>query len=429
MEFRILGPLEAEVGGQLLPLRGRRQRSLLALLLLSANEVVPDDRLLEDLWGDEPPASGRAALRVRISQLRKALGEAGAALLTRPPGYVLHVEPDRIDARLFERLAGTGREQLGAGSADLAAMTLREALGLWRGPALADVAYESFAQAEIARLEELRRTAIEDRIDADLALGRHAEVVGELEALVAAEPLRERLRGQLMLALYRSGRQADALAAYRDARQVLVDELGIEPGRALAELEAAVLRQDPALDPPAAQAVERQPAPEAESAGERKLVTVIAADLAGPGPDDPERAVRLLERFREAMEDEIDEAGGRLEAVAGDALTAVFGAPVAQEDHAERALHAALAMRRRLNAIFGGELALRVGVDSGEVVVGRGDSSPARPSAGRRGSRSRRSPAPSSSASARPPRRGRRSSSGRRQPSARAAPAARSCGS
>ena len=168
MEFRILGPLEAEVGGQLLPLRGRRQRSLLALLLLSANEVVPDDRLLEDIWGDEPPASGRAALRVRVSQLRKTLGDAGTALLTRPPGYVLHVEPDRIDARLFECLAGQGREQLGAGSADLAAMTLRESLGLWRGPALADVAYETFAQAEIARLEELRRTAIEERIDADL---------------------------------------------------------------------------------------------------------------------------------------------------------------------------------------------------------------------------------------------------------------------
>ena len=377
MEFRVLGPLEAEVGGQILPLRGRRQRALLALLLLSANEVVPDDRLLEDLWGDQPPTSGRAALRVRISQLRKALGEAGAALLTRPPGYVLHAEPDRIDARLFERLYAEGRRQLTEGSAELAAMTLREALGLWRGPALADFAYESFAQAEITRLEELRRTALEEQIDADLALGRHTELVGELESLVAAEPLRERLRGQLMLALYRAGRQADALAAYRDGRAILVGELGIEPGRALADLEAAMLRQDPELEAPQRPRLGAVSAPtaHADPAEERKLVTVIAADLAGPVPlsvtEDPERAGLLLERIRAAMEAEIDEAGGRLETVAGDALTAVFGAPVAQEDHAERALHAALSMRRRLDELFGGTLALRIGVDSGEVVVGR----------------------------------------------------------
>ena len=376
MEFRVLGPLEVEVGGQLLPLRGRRQRALLALLLLSANEVVPDDRLLEDLWGNEPPASGRAALRVRISQLRKALGEAGDALLTRPPGYVLHVEPDRIDARLFERLYGEGRRQLAEGAAELAAMTLREGLGLWRGPALADFAYETFAQTEIARLEELRRAAFEERIDADLALGRHVELVGELEALVVTEPLRERLRGQLMLALYRSGRQADALAAYRDVRQGLVEELGIEPGRSLAELETAILHQDPALDAPepTGAVVETPPAP-AEPAEERKLVTVVAADLAGPAPlgaaDDPERAGLLLKRFRAAMEAELDEAGGRVEAIAGDALTAVFGAPVAQEDHAERALHAALSMRHRLDELFGGSLALRIGIESGEVVVGR----------------------------------------------------------
>ena len=372
MEFRVLGPLEAEVGGQLLPLRGRRQRALLALLLLSANEVVPDDRLLDDLWGDEPPSSGRAALRVRVSQLRKALGEAGSALLTRPPGYVLHVEPDRIDSRLFERLLGEGRRQLAEGSPELAALTLREALGLWRGPAFADVAYESFAQAEIARLEELRLAAIEEQVAADLELGRHAELVGELESLVAAEPLRERLRGQLMLALYRSGRQADALAAYRDARTSLVDELGIEPSRALADLEAAILRQDPALEPPERPALAAvEPAP--EPAEERKLVTVIAADLAGPGPlaDDPERAGLLLERYHEAMGAEIEEAGGHLEAVAGDALTIVFGAPVAQEDHPERALHAALSMRHRLDELFGGALALRVGIESGEVVVGR----------------------------------------------------------
>ncbi len=372
MEFRILGPLEAEIGGQLLPLRGRRQRALLALLLLNANEVVPDDRLLEDLWGAEPPSSGRAALRVRVSQLRKALGEGGSSLLTRPPGYVLHVEHDRIDARLFERLLGAGRKQLAEGSPQMAALTLREALALWRGPALADLAYESFTQPEIARLEELRRAGLEEQIEADLALGRHPELVGELESLVAAEPLRERLRGQLMLALYRSGRQADALAAYRDGRRKLVDDLGIEPGRPLAELEAAILRQDPELElpePARVRVAEKRP----ESTQERKLVTVIAADLGAVGPliDDPERAGRLLERLWAVAETEIDEAGGRLEVSAGGALTAVFGAPVAQEDHAEHALHAALAVRHRVDELFGGALALRVGVESGEIVVGR----------------------------------------------------------
>jgi DNA-binding SARP family transcriptional activator len=375
MEFRVLGPLEVEVGGRLLPLRGRRQRGLLVLLVLNANEVVPDDRLLEDLWGDEPPSSGRAALRVRVSQLRKALGEGGSALMTRPPGYVLHVEPDRIDSRLFERLVGVGRTQLAEGAAELASMTLREALGLWRGPPLADVAYESFAQGEISRLEELRLAALEERVEADLALGRHAELVGELEALVAAEPLRERLRGQLMLALYRSGRQADALAAYREARQSLVEELGIEPSRALSDLEAAILRQDRDLEPPQTAPVERQES-QPRAVEERKLVTVIAVDLAGPAPlaDDPERAGQLLERYHEALEAEIDEAGGRLEAVAGDALTVVFGAPVAQEDHVERALHAALSMRHRLEELFGETLAPRVGVESGEIVVGRAPS-------------------------------------------------------
>ncbi len=381
MQFRILGPLEVEDGGLLLPLRGPKQRALLALLLLSANEVVPDDRLLEDLWPEEQPKSGRTALRVRVSQLRKTLEggrrEGRSILLARSPGYVLHAEPASIDARRFERLLAEGRAAL-EDDPETAAVTLRDALALWRGPALADFAYESFAQAEIARLEELRQAAVEARIDADLALGRHGELVGELEALVAAEPLRERQRGQLMLALYRSGRQADALAAYREGREHLVEELGIEPGRALQELEGAILRHDPALEAPAPPSRAAAPAPTPVAAlEERKLVTVVVADLAGTTalttPDDPERTGLLLERVREAMRQEIDEAGGMVESVAGDALTAVFGAPVAQEDHAERALHAALAMKHRLGELFGEDLALRVGVDTGEVVVGRAE--------------------------------------------------------
>ena len=385
MEFRILGPLEVEDGGLLLPLRGRKQRALLALLLLSANEVVPDDRLLEDLWSEKPPKSGRAALRVRVSQLRKTLDSerpegGGSLLLARSPGYVLHAEPGSIDARRFERLFSEGSKVL-QDDPDAAAATLREALVLWRGPALADFAYEPFAQPEIARLEELRQAAVEARIEADLALGRHGELVGELEALVAGEPTRERLRGQLMLALYRSGRQADALTLYREGRSRLVEELGLEPGRALQELESAILRHDPALDPAAPRT---RAAPVTETAApaleERKLVTVLVADLAGTtglaAADDPERTGLLLERVREAMRQEIDEAGGMVETVAGDALTAVFGAPVAQEDHAERALHAALAMRHRLDDLFGESLALRVGVDTGEVVVGRTPEGP-----------------------------------------------------
>ncbi len=227
-----------------MPLPGARQRALLAVLLLHANQLVSSDRLLDDLWGDEQPESGIAALRVRVSQLRKALGGAGGRLETRPSGYLLRVEPDELDLDRFCRLAGHA-----AGSEPhRAAESLRAALALWRGPALADLAYESFAQAAVGRLDELRCGALERRIDSDLALGRHADLLAELEELVAVEPLRERFRAQLMMALYRCGRQADALAAYRSARETLVEELGIEPGPALQELERAVLRQDPALE-------------------------------------------------------------------------------------------------------------------------------------------------------------------------------------
>lgn len=376
MEYRILGGLEVEDRGRPVPLRGPRQRALLVHLLVNANEVVPDERLLEDLWAGERPRSGRAALRVRVSQLRKALANGAEALLTRPPGYVLRVGADDLDVLRFERLLVEGRKALAAGRPDAAAETLRDGLALWRGPALADVAYDPWAQAEIVRLEELRRTALEERIDADLALARHAELVGELEALVAGEPLRERLRGQLMLALYRSGRQADALAAYRAARAALVQELGIEPGRALQELEGAMLRQDPFLDPPQEPVPAGEPGRPAAASpeAERKIVTVLAADLAGSRAlaeeSDPERSGALLARIVEVLRDTIDESGGRVEGVAGASLTAVFGAPVAQEDHAERALHAALALRRDVEGRFGTVVSLRIGLDTGEVVVG-----------------------------------------------------------
>ena len=248
MEFRILGPLEVWDGGCEVSLGGRKPRALLALLLLHPNEVVSADRLIDELWGEDPPERAAAALRVNVSRLRKALPQD--VLATRSPGYVIRVEPDELDLHRFERLVDEGRSLLARGLAADASERLREALSLWRGPALADFAYESFAQTAIARLEEIRLAAVELRIDADLALGRHDELVGELEALVAEQPLRERLRGYLMTALYRSGRQAEALDAYKDARRALVDELGIEPSAALQELERAILRQEPALNLP-----------------------------------------------------------------------------------------------------------------------------------------------------------------------------------
>jgi DNA-binding SARP family transcriptional activator len=244
MEFRILGPLEVVDGDSLVMLGGAKQRALLAILVLNANQVVSSDRLIDELWDEGSPESGRKALQVRVSQLRKALGSAGDLIVTRPPGYVLWLGGEQLDLYRFERLVGEADRAEPA----LAAAKLREALALWRGPALADLAYESFAQAPIMRLEELRVAALEMRIEADLALGRDAELVAELEALVAEHPLRERLRAQLMLALYRCGRQVDALAAYQRARGVLVGQLGIEPSPRLRELEQAILRQDASLE-------------------------------------------------------------------------------------------------------------------------------------------------------------------------------------
>ena len=246
MEFRILGPLEASDGADEISLGGPKPRALLALLLLHPNEVVPTDRLIDELWGEDSPEHAAAALRVNVSRLRKALPPD--VLTTRSPGYVIRVEPDALDLNRFERLVDEGRSLLARGLAADASDRLRDALSLWRGPALADFAYESFAQAAIARLEEIRLAALELRIDTDLALGRHDELVGEIETLVVEHPLRERLRSHLMTALYRSGRQAEALDAYQGARRELVDKFGIDPSPALQELERAILRQDPTLD-------------------------------------------------------------------------------------------------------------------------------------------------------------------------------------
>jgi len=242
MDFRVLGPLEAVADDRVVELKAAKPRALLAILLLHAGEPVSSDRLIEDLWAARPPATATKVMHTYLSQLRKALGND--VIVTRPGGYELRVEPGALDLHRFERLVTEARQS----DPPAAGEKLREALALWRGPPLGEFAFEPWAQGEIGRLEERRLAALQDRIDADLVVGRAAELVSELERLVAEHPLSERLRGQLMLALYRSGRQAEALEAYRAARATLVDELGIEPASALRRLERAILDQDPELD-------------------------------------------------------------------------------------------------------------------------------------------------------------------------------------
>jgi DNA-binding SARP family transcriptional activator/pimeloyl-ACP methyl ester carboxylesterase len=256
MRFGILGPLEARDREVPVRLGGRRQRALLARLLIDPNRTVAVDRLVDDLWGDDVPESAVKMVHIYVSQLRKLLPQG--MLVTRAPGYALELEPEAVDVARFTRLHGEGRAALAASEPATAAARLREALGLWRGAALAEFS-EPFAQTEGAHLEELHLACLEDRIEADLALGRHANLVGELEALVARLPLRERLRGQLMLALQRSGRHAEALDAYRQFRQTLDEQLGLEPSPSLRELERRILQHDPALDLPASPGPAEQP--------------------------------------------------------------------------------------------------------------------------------------------------------------------------
>ena len=280
LEYRLLGPLEV-AGDRVVQLGGPKQRATLALLLLNPNRVVPVDRLADDLYAGAAPVTALKQVQRQISELRKALGST-SAIETRSPGYTIRLAPEQLDLTVFERLTA---EALDAHEPEQAADLLRRALGLWRGPPLADLTYEPFARAPIERLEELRLAALERRIEADLALGRHAELVGELEELLVDHPLREQLREQLMLALYRSGRQAEALHAYRRARELLVREFGIEPAPALQQLERRILVQDPALDvPPAAP---------------RRLGTSVAADrsvlVVGAAEDDLEPPLSLAE--------------------------------------------------------------------------------------------------------------------------------------
>ena len=370
LELRLLGPLEALRDGRAVTLGGAKPRALLAVLALDLGRVVSADRLVEALWPGETPDSAPHAVQVYVSQLRKALGPV---IVTRPPGYALELDRGSVDLDVFARLADEAREALQVGSTETAEASLREALALWRGPALADFVYEPFAQNEIARLEELRTVVLEERIDADLALGRHAELVSELEALVQAHPLRERPRGQLMLALYRSGRQADALAAYRAARETLLDELGLDPGPELKELEAAILRQDESL------LLEEMPLARPPMQF-RRLVTILFCDIvesmALAAALDAEALGRVLQSYFETVSAAIARHGGTIEKYAGDAVMAAFGIPVSHEDDALRAARAALDVRaglavlnERLSSDFGVGIEVRIGLESGEVVA------------------------------------------------------------
>jgi class 3 adenylate cyclase/DNA-binding SARP family transcriptional activator/pimeloyl-ACP methyl ester carboxylesterase/tetratricopeptide (TPR) repeat protein len=254
MDFRILGPLEVRDGDREVRLRGGKQRALLALLLVNANRTLAIDRIVDDLWGEDVPETAAKMVQIYVSRLRKAL--PAGALHTRPPGYAIQVEPGELDLHRFEGLVAEARSALDAGEAEESSRGFRSALELWRGPALAEFASEPFAPGEGARLEELRLSALEGRLEADLLLGRHGEVAGELEALIARYPLREGFRRQHMLALYRSGRHAEALAGYQSFRRTLADELGIEPSAALRDLERRILRQDPSLEPAPARRAE-----------------------------------------------------------------------------------------------------------------------------------------------------------------------------
>jgi DNA-binding SARP family transcriptional activator len=341
------------------PLDRRRMRALLAYLLLHANELVSSDRLIDEVWGPEPAKTATASLQNYVSRLRKAIG--ADLLLSQPPGYVLRIDPERFDLARFERLTA---EAHGAEPRERAEK-LRAALSLWRGAALEDLAFEPFARDEIGRLEEARLAALEERIDADLELGSAGELVGELEELVEEQPLRERFRAQLMLALYRAGRQAEALEAYQEARRVLMDELGLEPSEELRSLQQSILRHDASLGATAAAVMERGP--------DRRTVTILFCDLvdstALAGSLDPEVYRALMSKYFEAVRGPIERHGGTLEKFIGDAVMAVFGVPQLHEDDPLRAVRAARDIQDALADFPDGRLEARIGLSTGEVHV------------------------------------------------------------
>ncbi|HEY6778444.1 MAG TPA: BTAD domain-containing putative transcriptional regulator, partial [Thermoleophilaceae bacterium] len=374
MDFRILGPLEVLDEGRAVTLGGTKQRALLALFLVHANETLATDRLIDELWGERPPANAAKTVQMQVSRLRKALaaGAAGDLVMTRERGYELRLDPEQLDSHRFERLIAEGTSELAAGRPERAVQTLERALSLWRDAPLADLAYEPFAQGEIARLEDLRVGALEQLVEAKLALGRHAEVIGQLETLIAEHPYRERLRAQLMLAYYRCERQADALQAYQDARRQLVEELGIEPGERLRELERAVLAHDRGLDAPSgAEAAPPFAPPEELPTG---VVTFALTDIEGSSglwEVDPKAMASALELHDELIASAAAEHAGRLLKTKGegDATVTVFR-------RASDAVATAVELQRALaDASWPGglDLRVRIALHTGEAHEREGD--------------------------------------------------------
>jgi DNA-binding SARP family transcriptional activator len=370
MYARILGSFQLEEGGQRIPMGGVRQRAVLVSLMLRVNEVVPSEQLLIELWGEDSPLSAANALQAAISRLRRVLPPG--RLVTRAPGYALRLFPEELDVSQFEQLVSEGREALTAGAAEEAARTLRQALSLWQGPALADFRYEPFAQAEIVRLQELHLTCLEERVEADLALGLASVLVAELRRLVSEHPLRERLRSQLMLALYRDGRQAEALEVYREFRDVLRDELGLDPSPQLRELETAILRHDSPVSPVS---------PTTGAPLARRPVTVVCVLLRVASDSglvlDPEAYEVVNEQSVSSLAAVLERYGGKLAITADERLIGVFGAASVHEDDALRAARASLAARRVLTSEladmlrrYGASLTCRFGVATGEALVG-----------------------------------------------------------
>lgn len=370
MQVRIIGPFQLEDAGRQITVGGFRQRAVLADLVLNANEVIPSEQLLVELWGEDAPPSAANALQAAVSRLRRVL--PAGRLLTTGPGYMLRLFPAEVDAAQFGQLMFEGRDALAAGEATEAVQLLDQAMALWRGPPLADFRYEPFAQAEIARLEELRLACLEERNEANLALGSASALTAELGRMVTDHPLRERLRGQLMLALYRSGRQADALEVYRQFRSTLMEELGLEPSSALRELQAAILRHDPVLAP-GATTVATQPA--------RRPVTVLCVALQlAPSSGvalDPEAHGVVNEHVVSGLTAVLERHGGKLAASDGEHLMGVFGVATLHEDDALRAARASLEAREALTAEagvlprqYGASLVSRFGLATGEALVG-----------------------------------------------------------
>ena len=373
-EFLVLGPLEVRLGGRPLALGSTKQRALLAALLLRMDEVVSVERLIDELWGEAPPRSAANALQVYVSQLRKTLG--ANVLVTQAPGYVARLATSQLDAARFKSLVDDGRRAILSDDAVMAATRLREALALWRGDCLPSLELYGAARSAIAQLEELRLAVQEDLIRAELSLGHHSPLLATLEALVEEHPYRESLREQLMLALYRSGRQANALEAYRRARLTLVDELGVEPGRELQAMQQAILRHDPSLDL-TPQAELFTAAPTAADADRRKPIAVAFVDCANDaGHADPELLASVAARCFTLVAAAVERHGGVAHRLPDGRTMAVFGAGTTHEDDALRAVRAAAEAREEL-VVLGDELAasagnrpvLRAGIETGLGLV------------------------------------------------------------